>query len=225
MTVPPEGLPPPDRPAEEIRAAAEEILARPEFTQEESLYDRILGWIGDRLNDVLGALAGGGRGAFIAWALLIVAVAALGYLVWHIIRSGAVPGTGRARAEAQVTVDEQRRSSSHWRSEADAHAAAGRWRDALRCRWRALVAELSERGRLQDVPGLTAGEYRHLVATSAPPVSGAFGDATDLFERAWYGGGDVGPADHERMVAVAARASEAGSASSPASDFPDERSS
>ena len=210
MSAPPEGLPPPDPSAEEIREAADEILSRPEFVQEESLYDRILGWIADRLSEVLGALTGGGRGAFIAWAILLLAAAALAYLIWRVVSSGPVAAGGRGRPGADVVLEDVRRSASAWRSEAEAHARAGRWRDALRCRWRALVADLAERGRIQDAPGLTAGDYRRLVAAHAPPAGPAFSDATDLFERAWYGPGDVGPDDHDRMVAMAEQVVAAG---------------
>ena len=52
------------------------------------------------------------------------------------------------------------RTAAQWRAEAAAHDAAGRWREALRCRYRALVAELAGRGLVEEIPGRTSGEYR-----------------------------------------------------------------
>lgn len=200
--VPPEGLPPPERSAEEIRTAAERILQRPEFGDQRSLYERALAWLSERLADVLAALTGGGRGALLAWAILAAALAAVGYLLWRIVRDGGIAARTARPPGPHVAVSDGRRSAAQWRQAADEHASAGRWPDAVRCRWRAVVAHLVERGRIDDVDGSTAGDHRAQVATRVAEVAPAFEEATAVFEAAWYGGAEVGPDDHQRLLAA-----------------------
>lgn len=98
-----------------------------------------------------------------------------------------------------VIIDRSREPRS-WREEADAHAAAGRVRDALRCRYRALVGDLARRGLLDEIPGRTTGEERDQLVVSAPQAAGRFDDAADLFDDAWYGDAPVDHADLQRFV-------------------------
>jgi hypothetical protein len=98
-----------------------------------------------------------------------------------------------------------RRPAAEWRAEAEAHETAGRWRPALRCRYRALVADLASRGLVEEVPGRTTGEYRRQVDAAVPDVAPAFDGATLLFEGAWYGGRDTGADDAARFRALEAR--------------------
>ncbi|HLK42452.1 MAG TPA: DUF4129 domain-containing protein [Thermoleophilia bacterium] len=81
----------------------------------------------------------------------------------------------------------ERRPARDWLADAVAFEQAGAWRNALRCRYRALIAELAGRGVIDEVPGTTAGEYRRAVSQEAPAVAPPFGQASELFERAWYG--------------------------------------
>ena len=54
------------------------------------------------------------------------------------------------------------------------------------------MADLAERGILEEVPGRTAGEYRSELSLAAPGVAREFAGATDLFEAAWYGNRPTG---------------------------------
>ena len=74
-----------------------------------------------------------------------------------------------------------------WRAAADRHLVAGRCRQALRCRYRALVVDLGDRGWLEELPGRTSGEHRRRVRSVAPEVAADFDAASDLFDGAWYG--------------------------------------
>jgi hypothetical protein len=67
------------------------------------------------------------------------------------------------------------------------------------------VATLARTGAVEEVPGRTTGEYRTLVRQARPAVAEPFADATDRFERAWYGNDDVGPADAADFRTVADR--------------------
>ena len=192
-------LPPPTFDGREVGEQIDRILVRPEFREPpEPLLNRILGWVGEQISRVIGALTGGGRGSLIAWAVLIAAAAALAFVLYRAAASSRLD----RRARPPRHGDQVGRPSEDWRAEAAAHEARGEWREALRCRYRALVADLAARGLVDEVPGRTAGEYRREVAVNLPGASDAFGGATQLFELAWYGHRptDVDEIDHFRAL-------------------------
>jgi hypothetical protein len=198
-------LPPPGAGADEIRQGADEILSRPEFREPtRSLYQRALDWIGERLGDVLGALVSGGAGAVLAWVLLVAAVLAIAYLVFRAVQRDRRQEPASAGAAVDVERDD-RRPPEAWDADAARFEAEGRWREAVRCRYRSLVARLARAGVVEEVPGRTAGEYRTLVASARPPVAEPFAGATSLFERAWYGHEDTGADDSSSFRALADR--------------------
>lgn len=191
------GLPPSPHHPEEVRALAEEILADPRYRREpESIPDRVLGWIGERVAELLGQLVGGGGGTVIAWSILLAAVGATVYLL---VRHGRLGSLAIASPDEPVAMVELSRSPAEWRSQAAAHEREGRWAEGLRCRHRALVADLVGRGALGDQAGRTAGEYVRDVARSLPDAAPAMAAATELFEAAWYGGATTGPDESRRF--------------------------
>ena len=199
-------LPPPTADPEEVRRGAEEILARPEFQEPpRSLYQRVLDWIGDRLADAIGALISGGTGAVVAWVLLAVVVGVVGLLIVKAVQRDRRRRDGADDGPAIGVTTDERRPAEAWSAEAERLEAEGRWREALRCRYRALVATLARTGVVEEVPGRTAGEYRTLVTRTKPPVAEPFAGATDLFERAWYGSEDTGPDDRDAFRRLADR--------------------
>jgi hypothetical protein len=165
------------------------ILARPEFrTAPKPLVDRARDWLFHRIGRLISLLASGGAGSFIAIAIVVLAALVIVILVARYSR------TVRADpAHALPPVLVERRAAGDWLADAIAYEQAGSWRNALRCRYRALVAELAGRGVLDEVPGTTAGEYRIAVGRRVPAVGRPFGQASDLFERAWYGDEPGGP--------------------------------
>ncbi len=51
------------------------------------------------------------------------------------------------------------------------------------------------------MPGRTSGEYRQEIdAIGSETMTLAFGEATGIFERAWYGPDIAGPADLELLT-------------------------
>ena len=201
----PETLPPPATDAEEIRRGAEEILRRPEFQPPpRSLYQQALDKLQELLGDVIGALVGGTSGSILAWGVLLAIVAAVTYLVVRGVQSGR--GRRAADAAPQVAIESDvGRPFAEWDAEAARLEREGRWRDALRCRYRSLIAALAGAGVVEEIPGRTAGEYRTLVRGMRPQVDEPFGGATDLFERAWYGDEPTGPGESEDFRRLADR--------------------
>jgi hypothetical protein len=124
----------------------------------------------------------GGAGSVVGTAILVLAAVALIVVLSRYSRSLRPDPS----LQPAIGVD-VRRQARDWLMEAGEHERAGEWRDALRCRYRALVAELADEGLIEEIPGRTTGEYRVFVAGSLPSAAPPFAGASELFERAWYG--------------------------------------
>lgn len=199
----PETLPPPAAGADEIRRGAEEVLSRPEFQRPpKSLYQRALEAISEAISEFLDLVVSGGRGAVVAWIVLGVMAAAVVFLVVRGLQ-GDRRRPGRTGGEGLDV--EVRRPAADWAAEAARHEAAGEWRDALRCRYRWMIASLAGAGLVDEIPGTTAGEYRILVGAALPRSAQPMAGATDLFERAWYGNEGTGPAEAAEFSDLAGR--------------------
>lgn len=186
----PADLPTPQEGPAEARRRALEILARPEFRPEpRSLWQRTLDRLGELIGKVIGGLGGGSP--VLAWAVVAVVAGLLGFVLWLAVRSLSVD----AGTRSGVAVGGRCRSAADWRSEAAGHEAAGRFSDALRCSWRATVADLAARGLVEEAPGRTTGDYRSRVARSLPMAAEPFAQATTLLEDAWYAAVEVGPVE------------------------------
>jgi hypothetical protein len=129
-------------------------------------------------------------------------------LIWSLTRLGR---TVRGDPTATVTVRiDQGRTPDDWRNEAERSEADGAWKEALLFRYRALLGDLVRSGVIEDVPGRTTGEYRREVERARPATTVPFGEATDLFEFAWYADLPTGP-DQSARFQVAADATLAAS--------------
>ena len=153
------------------------------------------------LRELLGQLLFQATGdPWVSVALLLLVLALVGLLVWRFSRGMAGdPGAAATGLEGRP------RAAVDWRAEAEAHERAGRWRQAVRCHYRALLAELAQRGVVEEVPGRTTGEYRAQVGARAPALAPPFASATELFELAWYGERPTGPEEAARLRALAQR--------------------
>ncbi len=144
------------------------------------------------------------------WLVLIVAVlTVLVYLVRYLAERS---GRGRVKKkrdsgdvdeldqveQAAVAVDRSR-EPTHWRVEAEEHRRAGRYREAMRCRYRALVGDLARRGLIDEIPGRTTGEERTQLRQVQPDAGGPFTSAADLFDGVWYGHHAVDASDDDRF--------------------------
>jgi hypothetical protein len=178
----------PVREPEQVREVVREVLARPEFRPpERSLLERAFDWVLEMIGRLLGALGGSGAGGIVGLVLLALVLVGVGVLAARFSR-GLTPSAEVAAAVAGG----RRRSAAEWRAEAEAQERAGAWPEAVRSRYRALVADLASRGLVEEVPGRTAGEYRREVGRAVPAAATDFAGATELFEVAWYGRADTG---------------------------------
>lgn len=143
------------------------------------------------------------------WLLVFAAVAGLLYLLVNAVL--ARTGWGRRAADASAddadeidgaepigpVVVDRSREPVNWRAEAEQHRRAGRFRDALRCRYRALVGDLARGGLVDEIPGRTTGEERAQLRRVRPTANAPFSAAADLFDGAWYGHLPVDEADDD----------------------------
>jgi hypothetical protein len=194
-------LPAPTRDPDRVREAVREVLARPEFRPpDRTLLQRAFDWALEQLGRLLAELGASGAGGIVGLAVLLLALLGIGLLAAHF--SGGMTPSPEVRAAVPGA---PRRPAADWRAEAEAHERAGAWRPAVRCRYRALVADLAARGLVDEVPGRTAGEYRREVRRSLPDAAADFAGATELFELAWYGRGETGAREASRLRELSGR--------------------
>jgi hypothetical protein len=178
-------LPVPARSGAAVRAMAARILAERQFQQNEDLWQRFVAWLDAHLHVQVPSLFGGTWETFVVLAVLAAAAAAIVFLA---VRNGSLRRIRRGRRTGVVVTDEDRaQSAEQWRQEADRLAAQGNYREALRCRYRALVAELADLRLIDQVPGRTSGDYERAVRALVPEAAEQFSAVTRLFERCWYG--------------------------------------
>lgn len=178
---------------EAARRAAREELAKPEYAVgEPTVIDRVVDWVlrelGELVSRTVRIVPGGVTGTIVLIVLLVGAAVLLRLGLGPLPLRDAL--TDRRRGARSRTADDYRR-------EAESHAAQGRWRDAVRARFRAVARELEQRGVLDARPGRTAGEIAREAAVAVPAITAAARDAADAFDAAWYGRRAATSADYD----------------------------
>jgi hypothetical protein len=194
-------LPPPEVTGEQARRAVADVLSRPEYAElEPNLFERARNAVLDAIGRALDSLTGTGAGTAIGYLVLALLIGVGALLLLRFLQGlrsdvgvdgPLAGGVGRAPAE--------------WLAEAEEHEAAQRHRDAVRCRYRALIAALAAAGLVEEIPGRTAGEYLAAIRTDLPDAAAPFAAATMVFEAAWYGPDDVTSADVAAVRDASAR--------------------
>jgi Domain of unknown function (DUF4129) len=199
-----------DPSADDVRRTMREIFERPEFQRSKSLLqrvvDQILEWLGRNTDVQAPGVSpsgwGGPIGTIVLWVAAILVVIALALLVRKIILAWR-PRRKTTSKPVDVHVDDER-DATEWASDAEALEAAGRWKDAIRCRYRELVARLVESETVSPMAGRTTGELRADLASGAPVVAREFSEATLLFELPWYADAPTGPPENHRFRELSA---------------------
>jgi hypothetical protein len=128
-------------------------------------------------------------GAWQSYVVVVVLLAGVLSALVVAVRRGLFRRLRHPVASPGVTVTDEPEAlrPAAWRERAERFAADGRFREALRCRYCALVGELAQRGLLDEVPGRTSGDYERRVGTVLPEVAEQFASVTARFESCWYG--------------------------------------
>jgi len=140
---------------DEAREWAERELADPAYdAAQPTVIDRIAQAIGEFLDRLFNSSVGGEWSPVLGVVVLVVIAALVvgALLIW-----------GRPRLAHRVSAastalfgEDETRSAAELRASAEAHAAAGRWDQAVVERYRALARGLEERDVIDALPGTTA---------------------------------------------------------------------
>ncbi|MFD6186073.1 DUF4129 domain-containing protein [Streptomyces goshikiensis] len=187
--------PPVTTPRDPAREAAERELSKPVYHQNEPglierALDRFWEWVDDLFGRASGATPGGGLGLLVILLLTVLVIAALWWRLGTPHRTATDPGT---------LFDDGPRSASDHRAAADAHAAAGRWTEAVQERMRAVVRSLEERTLLDPRPGRTADEAAAEAAGPLPQHAADLRAAARAFDDVTYGGRTGDPDTYARL--------------------------
>lgn len=186
--------PPLDPSRDEARRWVWDELSDPAYAQQQPGWtERALLWLWDQLNNLQ---VPGGPGGTSGLVLLVVLLVLVVLVVW--LRAGPLRGSAAGPARRAVLGDEVRTAQEH-RALADAAAAQGRWAEAVRERFRAVVRSLEERGLVDELPGRTAQEVARDASAALPQVAVELHDAASLFDDVTYGS-RVATADHDGRV-------------------------
>ncbi|MDH6121455.1 hypothetical protein ABH930_005452 [Kitasatospora sp. GAS204A] len=184
-------------PRDPAREAAREELLKPEYhRQDPSLLQRIISWLWDRLDQLLGQLgsaAGNGTTGLILFLVIAVLVGAA--LWWRLGR----PGRAATSAAALFSAAGPRTAEQH-RAAARRHAAEGDFAAAVREQMRALVRALEERALLDPRPGRTADEAAAEAGRQLPRHAAALREAARLFDDIAFGERAADRAAYQRLA-------------------------
>lgn len=194
----------------EIRDKMREIFERSEFQRSKGTLERILDWIVKHLfpDSASGSGSapgwGGSIGVIIAWIVIVLLVIAVVVLVTMVIVNRG-PRVKKQRPEKATVLDvDEHRTAAEWASDADVCEREGRWKDAIRARYRELVERLVAAGAADPLAGRTTGELRQDVRERLPAAGDRFSAATLLFELPWYADVPTGPEENAEFKRLAA---------------------
>ncbi|MER5935571.1 DUF4129 domain-containing protein [Streptomyces sp. NPDC002054] len=188
--------PPVTTPRDAAREAAERELSKPMYHENDpSLLDRAMRKFFDWVDELFGAASGATPGGTLGIVVVILLVVlAFGLLWWRLgTPERSLAGTG-------TLFGERARSAAEHRAAAEAHAAAGRWTEAVQDRMRALVQSLEERTLLDPRPGRTADEAAAEAAVSLPAHAADLRTAARVFDDVTYGGRPADQAMYARLL-------------------------
>ena len=182
---------------EDAREAARRELGKAIYQQRRAGWlESALNWIFERLARIFSTVSSVAPGGVPGLVLLLVILVAL------VVVLGLRLGPLRRKDLLSDTRDQSTRSADFYRAEAAGFAAAGKWREALRARFRAVIRELEQRGVLDSRAGRTAGEIATEASVAMPSIAAAMRRAAYVFDEVWYGDRPATREAYEAMVSV-----------------------
>ncbi len=188
-------------PRDEAQRRAAEELAKAKYQGTPSWWDelteRLSSWLDGLLDPWIGPQPGTPGVSNVVFVVIIaVVVIGLALIVWKV---GLPRWRPRVR-DAEVELDPEV-GAGDYRSTADRAADEGRWTDAVRERFRALVRELEQRTILDPRPGRTALEAAGVAARQLPEVHDELRASALVFNDVMYGDRIADRSAYENLVA------------------------
>lgn len=183
-------------PREPARREAENELSEPLYHRDDpGPIERAVDWIWRKLNELLDSVVDVVPGGAVGVAVVVILGVLLLVALW------ARLGTPRREAgsTAPGLFPDRPRSAAEHRATADAHAAGGRWSEAVQERMRAVVRSLEERTLLEPRPGRTADEAASEAGRVLPEQAAALQAAAVDFDEVTYAGRPADEAAHQRI--------------------------
>lgn len=174
---------PVDPDAETARQWLVAELSDPVYHERPNLLETFLEWLVARLDEMSQASSNLDAGTA---ALVVGGIVLVGAVVALVV-AGPVARARRAARASVAVLDDDDRSAAELRAAADAHAAAGRWSQAVLDRFRALLRSLEDRVVLDPRPGRTAHEASEAAGRAFPSEEAALRRAGLLFDDICYG--------------------------------------
>jgi hypothetical protein len=139
-------------------------------------------------------------GRALVWGFFIMVGAGLGWALVRLERRWRI----RLLREAKPTLLEavSARDWQIWLADARRAAAAGLWREAVRCTYWSAIARLESKRLWPADRARTPREYLALISPDDPRKPG-LDSLTRSFERIWYGGRDAQERDYRRAEELA----------------------
>lgn len=129
-----------------------------------------------------------GIGAILKLVVYGVLAALLGLFLYFVMRHFHWRSKLRRQAVAMLEDDEPERTVDEWLEQADALAAQGKYREAVRCLYLACLLKFDEAHVARFVRSQTNWEHLARIESSPRLPSGIeFRQATQEFDRIWYG--------------------------------------
>ncbi|WP_242889400.1 DUF4129 domain-containing protein [Actinomadura litoris] len=164
------------------RELDKQIYQRDKPSWLERAWDRFTEWLGDLFQRAAAPNAEGNGSGWLSVAVIILILAAVialvAWLMW---------GRRNPRSRGDALLEDEPSTALDHRDAADAHAAAGRWAEAIRERLRAIARDLEERAVLSPRPGRTADELAAEAGAAVPQLADELRGGVRIFDDVWYG--------------------------------------
>nr|WP_202892599.1 DUF4129 domain-containing protein [Kribbella shirazensis] len=191
--------PPVDIDRDQAAQEAAKELSKSTYRDSGSLIERAFGevmeWIGDLLDSLTGSSPNGHAGLAMLIGLLVLIMVVV---LW---RAGVLRTSHKTKSQA-VFDTARPQSAAEYRALAEREAASGDFALAIRSRFRACVAELTERTVLDERPGRTAYEVVADASQAAPVLRDVLQPAALVFTEVVYGNRPGTPQRYAAVVAA-----------------------
>jgi hypothetical protein len=191
--------PPVDIGRDQAAQEAAKELSKSAYRDSGSLIERAFGkvmeWITDLLDSLNGSSPNGHAGLAMLIGLLVLIVVVV---LW---RAGVLRTSHKTKSQA-VFDTTRPQSAAEYRAQAEREAASGELALAIRSRFRACVAELTERTVLDERAGRTAYEVVADASQAAPVLRDVLQPAALVFTEVVYGNRPGTPQRYAAVVAA-----------------------
>ena len=189
-----------DPSADQARQWLSDELARSDYHDTRSLFQRLIDWLAERLADLQSTQGTGGASfpPLVITVVVVLIVVGILFLLTRIrVESKAVTERKTLLGDTLLTADQLRR-------EAERALADNRFGDAVLAWTRAIARDAESRTLLPDAPSMTAHEVGAALAAAFPAQATEIGRTIDRFDAVAYGG-----AKASREDALTARSTDA----------------